>query len=175
MTTDASTVANYPELPPWNVRSPIPAAMFNPALTAITIATAANQYEETAGFAMPWPLAHLVTPLVLHGPTREGLPRTKATSLAKWADDNTVLVAGLPARARQMAPYVREGLRFGLREGTMELVDGDGLRSLSEIQINMRKVDGDIAVIYRAASMIGRVFGRAGSAATIFAALRVQP
>ena len=149
--------------------------MFNPALISVTIATAANQYEETAGFAMPWPLAHLVTPLVLHRPTREGLPRTKATSLAKWAGDNTVLVAGLPARARQLAPYVREGLRFGLREGTIELVDGDALRSLAETQINVRKVDGDLAVIYRAAGMIGRVFGRTGSAATVFAALHVQP
>jgi hypothetical protein len=175
MTTDSSPVSTYPELPAWVMRSPVPAAMFNPALTSITIAIAANQYEETAGFAMPWPLSHLVAPLVLHRPTREGLPRTKATSLAKWAGDNTVLVAGLPARVRQMAPYVREGLRFGLREHTIELVDGDALRSLAETQVNVRKVDGDLAVIYRAAGMIGRVFGRTGNAATIFAALRVQP
>lgn len=175
MTIDASPVPTYPELPAWDVRSAVPAAMFNPALTSITIATAANQYEETAGYPMPWPLAHLVTPLVLHRPTREVLPRTKATSLAKWAGDNTVLIAGLPARAQQMAPHVREGLRFGLREGTIEMVGGDALRSLAETQINVRKAEGDLPVVYRAAGMIGRVFGRAGSAATIFAALRVQP
>lgn len=175
MTTDISLDAIYPEIPAWDVRSPVPAAMFNPALTSITIATAANQYEETAGFGMPWPLAHLVTPLVLHRPTREKLPRTKATSLAKWAGDNTLLVAGLPARIRQLAPYVREGLRFGLHEGTIELVDGEALRSLAEPQFNVRKVDGDLAGIYRAAGMMGRVFGRTGSAATIFAALRIQP
>jgi hypothetical protein len=175
MTTDTTPVATYPELPAWNVRSPVPAAMFNPALISITIAAAANQYEETAGFAMPWPLAHLVTPMVLHRPTREGLPRTKATSLAKWAGDNTVLVAGLPARAQQLAPYVREGLRFGLQEGTIELVDGEALRSLAETQINVRKVDGDLAVIFRAAGMIGRVLGRTGSDVTIFSTLRMQP
>ncbi|WP_120004372.1 three component ABC system middle component [Nesterenkonia muleiensis] len=175
MTTDASAVATDPELPAWPVRSPVPAAMFNPALISAAVATAANQYEETAGFAMSWPLAYLVTPLVLHRPTREGLPRTKATSLAKWVGDNAVLVEGLPVRARQMTPYVREGLRFGLREGTMELLDGDALRSLASAQINVRKVDGDLAMIYRASGMIGRVFGRAGSAAAIFASLRVQP
>lgn len=171
MTVDASTV----ELPAWDVRSPVPAAMFNPALICTTIATAANQYEETSGFPMPWPLAYLVVPLVLHRPTREALPRTKATSLAKWAGENTVLVLGLPARAQQLAAHVREGLRFGLREGTIELVDGEALRSLAEAQINVRRVDGDLGVIYRASGMIGRVLGRAGSPANAFAALRVQP
>jgi len=175
VTTDGSAVTVNPELPGWDLRSPVPASMFNPALVAVTIATAANQYEETAGFPMPWPLAHLVTPLVLHLPTREALPRTKATSLMKWAGDNTVLIAGFPARAKQMAPYVREGLRFGLREGTIELVGGEALRSLAEPQIQPRKAAGDLPVIYRAAGMIGRVFGRAGSAASIYAALRVQP
>jgi hypothetical protein len=173
--TDASIVADRPELPKWELRSPVPAAMFNPALVAVTIATAANQFEETSGFPMPWPLAHLVTPLVLHKPTREALPRTKATSLTKWSSDNTVLIAGFPARAKQMAPYVREGLRFGLREGTIELVGGDALRSLAEPQITPRKTAGDLPVIYRASGMIGRVFGRAGSAASIYAALQVQP
>ncbi|WP_053203971.1 three component ABC system middle component [Jiangella muralis] len=175
MTADASPVTIHSQLPGWDQRSPVPAAMFNPALVAVTIATAANQYEETAGFPMPWPLAHLVTPLVLHRPTREALPRTKATSLTKWAGDNAVLIAGFPARANQMAPYVREGLRFGLREGTVELVDGDGLRSLAEPQIQPRKAAGDLPVVYRASGMIGRVFGRAGNAASIYSALGVQP
>lgn len=163
------------ELPYWSSRSPIPATMFNPALVSITIATAANQYEETAGFPMPWPLVHLVTPLVLHRPTREVLPRTKATSLTKWASDNTVIVAGFPVRAKHMAPYVREGLRFGLREGTVEIVGGDGLRSLVEPRVSARKIPGDFPLIYRASGLIGRMFGRAGSAASIFAALGVQP
>lgn len=175
MTVESGHLAAHPELPGWSSRSPVPAAMFNPALVSITIATAANQYEETAGFPMPWPLAHLVTPLVLHRPTREVLPRTKATSLTKWASDNTVIIAGFPARAKQMAPYVREGLRFGLRERTIEAVGGDGLRSLAEAQIIARRAAGDLPVIYRASGMVGRVFGRAGNAASIYAALRVQP
>lgn len=175
MTVGARTVAAYPELPAWNVRSPVPAAMLNPALISTVIAASANQYEATSGFAMPWPLAYLVAPLVLHRPTREGLPRTKATSLAKWAGDNTMLVVGLSARAQQMAAHVREGLRFGLSEGTIELIDGEALRSPAEAQINLRKIDGDLPSIYRASGMIGRVLGRTGSPATIFAALHMQP
>lgn len=175
MTGEGVHLIAHPELPGWSSRSPITAAMFNPALVSITIATAANQYEETAAFAMPWPLAYLVTPLVLHTPTREVLPRTKATSLTKWASDNTVIIAGFPARAMQMAPYVREGLRFGLREGAIEVVSGDGLRGHVATQRQIRKAVGDLPVIYRASGMIGRVFGRAGNAASIYAALRVQP
>jgi Family of unknown function (DUF6521) len=101
--------------------------MFNPALIAVIIAAAANQYEETCGFAMPWPLSFLVTPMVLHAPTREALPRTSRTSLAKWVSDNAVLSAGFPARASHMGPTVREGVRFGLREQMFALVPGNAL------------------------------------------------
>lgn len=152
----------------------MPAAMFNPALIAVIIAAAANQYEETCEFAMPWPLSFLVTPMVLHAPTREALPRTSRTSLAKWVSDNAVLSAGFPARASYMGPTVREGVRFGLREQMFALVPGNALlcRTLPK---TTARAPGDLAPIVRGAGMLGRVFGRTGDAATVFAALRVQP
>lgn len=163
------------ELPEWATRSPVPAAMFNPALVATIIATAANQYEDTIGLPMPWPLAHLLTPMALHRPTRQALPKSKATSLTKWASDNTVIVVGLPVRAKQMAPHVREGLRFGLRGGALEIVGREYLRHEWQSPPNVRKYAGDLPALYRAAGLIGRMFGRAGSAASIYATLGVQP
>ena len=169
------TARDQPGLPGWTYRSAVPAAMFNPALVAVTIATAAEQYEEKAGYPMPWPLAFLVTPLVLHAPTREALPRNSTTSLAKWVGDNPVLTAGFPDRARHLAPYVREGIRYGLREGLFELIEGEAVHSEARPKIVPKNAPGDLPVIYRAAGMVGRMFGRTGTAATIFTALRVQP
>lgn len=174
MTVDKLTVQPA-DLPPWDARSPIPAAMFNPALIGATVATAANQYEDIAGFPMPWPLVFLVSPLVLHTPTRDALPRSVATSLAKWAGDNAVLIAGFPARAQQISPYVREGIRWSLREGTIEIAEGSTLRSQLEPQIVPRTAPGDLPFIYRASGLVGRIFGRTGTAATIYEALRVRP
>jgi hypothetical protein len=160
--------------PPWQNRSPIPAAMFNPALFAAIIATAADQYEETAGLPMPWTLSFLVPPLVLHAPTREVLPRTSRTVLSKWVADHEVLAAGFPARAAHLAPHVREGLSFGLRQGALALVDGAALHSANPLKVNA-KAPGDLAPVIRGASMLGRTFGRSGDATTVYAALRVRP
>lgn len=162
-------------LPPWDERSPIPAAMFNPALISASVATAANQYEEISGFPMPWMLAYLVCPLVLHTPTREALPKSVSTNLSKWAGDNPVVVAGFPKLAEQLSPYVREGIRWGLREGTIEVSSSGTFSSELQSLIVPKNAPGDLPVIYRSSGLVGRVFGRTGSAATIFEALRVRP
>ena len=60
----------------WADRPPEVAALLNPAQLAAISAAAASQYERASRQAMPWPLAFLVAPLVLHRGTREALPGT---------------------------------------------------------------------------------------------------
>lgn len=86
------------------------------------LAAAARDYETEAG-SMPWPLAFLVPPLILHRPTRDVLPRNTRTHLSTWIRRHPLLRAGLPNRAAAMVPIAREGIRFGLRAGVLA---GDG-------------------------------------------------
>lgn len=160
---------------PWADRSPVAAAMFNPAVVAVIIAAATNQYEDVTGDPMPWPLAYLVPPLVLHGPTRSALPRTSRTSLPNWVNKHPVLNAGFPARARHLAPTVREGLRFALRENALQLTaDGESLTN-TKLKAVKKTAPGDLALVVLASGMLGRIFGRTRDPATIFATLRVRP
>lgn len=170
---DVDTVTTV--LPPWPQRSSVPAIMFNPALIAVILAAAANQYESASGFPMPWPMSYLVPPIVLHEPTREVLPKTSRTSLPKWVGDQVVLTVGFPARARHLAPYVHEGLRFGLRENMLDIVLQGSAIQCTKLPKTTTKARGDLAPIVRGAGMLGRIFARTGDAATVFAALRVQP
>ena len=64
---------------------------------------------------MPWPVAFIVAPLVLHAPSREALPSSTRTYLSTWVSRNALIRAGFPKRATELAPFVREGLRFGVR------------------------------------------------------------
>jgi hypothetical protein len=66
----------------WIDRPPIVAAMLNPALIAAILATAANGYHKESDRALPWPLAFVIVPLVLHRGTREALPTSTRTHLA---------------------------------------------------------------------------------------------
>jgi hypothetical protein len=59
----------------WVERSPVAAAMLNPALLAAVTAAAAAEYTRLSGDAMPYTYAYLVAPLVLHLDTRAALPR----------------------------------------------------------------------------------------------------
>src|SRR6266540_2320032 len=103
----------------WTERPRVEATLLNPALLAVLIAAAAKDYE-TDGAGMPWPLAFIVPPLVLHRPTRDALPRNTRTHLSTWIRRQPLLRAGFPARAAAMVPLTREGLRFGLRAGVLE-------------------------------------------------------
>jgi hypothetical protein len=153
----------------WQDRSPIRAAYLNPALVTALVAAACQGYNATRSEAMAWPLAFIAAPLVLHRPTRDSLPQTTATRLTAWIGGNAALQAGFPARAKALAPTVREGLRFGLRHRALTL-GPDGLTSAISVRLG-----GDADIITAKARFVGRWFGRSGDTATIFGLLGVEP
>ncbi len=158
----------------WAGRSPESAALLNPALLAVVCAAAASQYERESDEAMPWPLAFLVAPLVLHRGTREALPRNTRTHLSTWITNHPVIRAGFPQRALSLTELVREGLRFGMSHSALS-VTADG-RMHAVLSSSARPIkDGDAAEIVRSAGFVGKWFTRADQPATLFALLGVAP
>ncbi|MFF5344093.1 three component ABC system middle component [Streptomyces althioticus] len=159
-------------MPSWAQRPQASAAFLNPALVAAVAATAARDYErEASGRLMPWPMAFVVAPLVLHRPTRQALPTSTRTHLTKWVADHPALVAGLAARSTSLAPSVREGLRFGLRHQMLTIEQG----SLKGRIPSTSRIEGELADLIRAASLIGRWTAKSDNPSTVFALLGVRP
>lgn len=146
--------------------------LLNPAMLALLLRETALGYQQEHQSAMAWPLAFVAAPLVLHGPTREALPRTVATHLSTWADGNQALTAGLPARAASLATPVRAGLRLGLRYGLLALRDG-GVEA-GEAKSSREPV-GTLLQLHQSARLVGRWLGRSSEASTVLAILRVRP
>lgn len=158
----------------WADRSPVVAAMLNPALLATITAAAAAEYERADNAAMPWPLAFLVAPLVLHRDTREALPPSTRSHLTTWISNNPTLRAGLPARAISLREPVREGLRFGMTVGVLAIVDSGRIRS--SLKSTRRPPEmGDLRLIVRSAGLVGKWFAKLDQPATAFALLGVAP
>lgn len=155
----------------WSGRTPAVRDLLNPGLIAAVIATSASQYENRSGDAMPFELSFLVTPLVLHRATREALPRVITSHLAKWVTTNEVLAAGFGARAKALVGPVREGLRFGLRNGAIGL---DGARITGCLRSGTPARIGDIGEIVKKAGFVGRWLTQTESSATAFALLGVE-
>ncbi|MFC8174962.1 three component ABC system middle component [Streptomyces sp. NPDC057325] len=158
-------------MPSWAQRSQASAAFLNPALMAAIAATAARDYEQAAsGRLMPWPMAFVVAPLVLHRPTRRALPATTRTHLTNWVADHPALVAGLAPRSSSLGPAVREGLRFGIRHRMIAIENGC-LRGT----VAKSRTEGELAELIKAASLIGRWTAKSDNPSTVFALLGVRP
>jgi hypothetical protein len=153
----------------WTERPRVEATLLNPALLAVLLAAAAKDYAtEDAG--MPWPLAFLVPPLVLHRPTRDALPRTTRTHLSTWIRREPLLRAGFPARAVAMVPLTREGLRLGLRAGVL-VRDGATLTG----HLDTDAPAGELKQLIRRAALVGRWLAKTDQPSTVFALLGVAP
>lgn len=154
----------------WSRRNPAVADLLNPALVATVIATAADQYERNAAQPMPFELSFLLTPLVLHRDTRLSLPQRTNSHLTKWVSSHGVLAAGFGARAKSLVEPTREGLRFGVRGGAIEI---DGVSLTAHMTLNRPALIGDIADVVKKSGFVGRWFTKLDSPATAFALLGV--
>jgi hypothetical protein len=153
----------------WAERPRIEATLLNPALVAVLLAAAARVYETEAG-SMPWPLAFLVPPLVLHRPTRDVLPRNTRTHLSTWIRRHPLLRAGFPNRAAAMVPITREGIRFGLRAGVLAR-DGAAFTG----HLDAEPSSGEVRQLVRRAALVGRWIAKTDQPSTVFALLGVAP
>ncbi|MFD8992713.1 MULTISPECIES: three component ABC system middle component [Streptomyces] len=159
-------------MPDWTRRPQASAAFLNPALIAAIAATAARDYEGGAsGRLMPWPMAFVVAPLVLHRPTRRALPSSTRTHLTNWVAGHPALVAGLAPRGTSLAPAVREGLRFGIRHQMLAIEQGCLRGTLAKPP----RTDGELAELIKAASLVGRWTAKSDHPSTVFALLGVRP
>ena len=149
--------------------------MLNPALMAVVLAGAAESFEFHSGKMMPFEYSFLIAPLVLHRESRDALPSRIDSHMTKWVLDHPVLTAGLPARAQEIAPYVREGLRFGLNNKALRLRP-DGTMS-GQIKSSPRtlKRNNDLSSIVRGSGFVGRWLTTAPSSAAVYSLFGVTP
>lgn len=156
----------------WSERPFLVAAMFNPALVASVLCESTGAYRGRSSTGMPWVLSFVIIPLALHRSTRQALPATTHAHLTSWLTQQPLLRAGFPARAQSLVAPVREGLRFALRHGVMELQD-----DLLVVRKRLATVDPqheELQDVLRAARLLGRWLARSDTP-SVFAALGVTP
>lgn len=154
----------------WEERPRLLAHLLNPALLALVIGTCATGYERGRHEPMPWVLVFIAAPLVLHGPSRRALPRNTRTHFSTWIGRNPEILAGFPERVHGLAPRVREGLRYGIRNGVISIDNESVHSSLVEPNPQARLDD-----LVRAARLVGRWLAKLDRPSTAYALLGVTP
>ena len=159
----------------WGDRPAEEAALLNPAFCAVLLECCAEDYAKEANRPLPFALAFLALPVVLHKPTRDRLPRRKDSSLTTWMEQDSSVRVGFADRVRALSPLVREAMLFGARHGRL-LVDQEGsLTSCTKPKTTTSADTEETAACKSKAHFVGRWFAATGSTATVMTVWGVAP
>jgi len=160
----------------WDQRPVEVANLLNPAFCAILLSDAISGYgtEDQAG--MPYPLAFLVLPLVLHQPTRDAFPRTVRTRMHVWLQDRPQLRVGFAGRVRSLVPYTKEALQFAMGTDIVRINDSGALiPGVAQIGDSNWSSDAEPRICRQRSQFLGRLLARAGDVSIIYVMWGIRP
>jgi Family of unknown function (DUF6521) len=179
MPTIQPTMERASPMQPWPNRVVEEANLFNPAFCATLLAKAADEFTKKTHRPLPFALAFLVLPIVLHRGTRMALPGSTITSLLPWIQDNREQIVDFATRVRRLREITRETMLFGLQHETLALsTEGDlsvGSKRQSATERRTGLFTDEARECVDRAGFIGRWFAAGGTTATIFAAWGISP
>jgi hypothetical protein len=163
---------------PWAERTREEAHLLNPAFCCVTITSACAGYSESSDEPLPFTLAFMVLPIILHKHTRESLPRTSRTSIPAWFQEHAEARLGFHERLMALQPHTREAMRYGLAFDWIAMGDSGGIRCIApEAQINraIRSLGGDARDCVVRARFLGKWLGATPSTETTMALWGIRP
>lgn len=160
----------------WDQRPLEIAYLLNPAFCGEILRQCIRSYASEARAGLPYTLAFLVLPIVLHSDSRSAISPRQRQPLHGWLQEHQELRIGFADRTQQLVSITKEAIIFLLQ------VEAATINERAELNVtsNKRRTiseqnQGEIADCYRKAEIIGRWFARAGSPATIYAMWGVRP
>lgn len=163
---------------PWAERPAEERALLNPAFCSCLLWRAAIGYESVANRPLPFDIAFLVLPMVLHRETRELLPRSQATSLATWITEHPLSQSCIVDRARTLVPFSKDAMMFG---GSHQLITLQGGMIAANrnwkklLDADLRDTTDEVRDCQKRAEFVGKWLAKAGDANTAMAIVGVRP
>ena len=151
--------------------------LLNPLFTAAVITRAVEGYNEVAATGFPLAFGYLVGPLVLHAPTRHVLPQSLATRLMPWTEKYGEIIATLPKRVAEFAPFTSKGILAALTVGLTELSSDASLTSRDGMLLKKYSSGSgsrEVEAILKKSNFVGKWLAAAGTPATVFTAFGVK-
>ena len=159
----------------WERRPSEEAHLFNPAFCGSLAYEFLKSYTVAAGRgSADLPLVFCALPICLHLETRQRLPSSTRTSVYTWLQREPGALVGYADRARDLAPYLKQGVSFGFSRETFAF-DTQGASALGDKKATftpgfLHNATAEVREIVLSARMLGRWFAGAGTTATILAA-----
>ena len=150
---------------------------FNPPFCCTILTASVVGYKIGNNHGMPFSIAYLIFPLVLHRYTREALPISSKTSLAAWIEENPTIKFKFFDNLISLKPFVGEAILFGTKFGWLSYENGFINTDRKNNQINniaFNKSDGEVRECILRARVIGKWLSNSGTTETIMGLFGVK-
>ncbi len=163
----------------WPKRVVEEANLFNPAFCAVLLAKTSEEFTKKTQQPLPFALAFLVLPVVLHRGTRSALPGSTVTSLLPWVQEHREQLVNFSGRVQSLRPITREAILFGTQNETLAVAGSGGIavgaRKVSATEKKTGLFTDEARECVERAGFLGRWLAAAGTPATIYSAWGIAP
>jgi hypothetical protein len=153
--------------------------LFNPAFGAMLVAETINDFQKKTNKPLPFAVAFLILPIVLHEATRVALPKSTLTALLPWVQENREHLVGFADRVQNLRDITREAILFGLQNDILAMNETGGITlgasRKSVTQLRTPLFTDEVQACVERSSFIGRWFAATGTTANIYSAWGVAP
>jgi hypothetical protein len=161
----------------WVTRAPEERGLLAPCFSAILIWYAAIGHQAEINRPFSFEASFLVLPIVLHGKTRDSLPRSISTSLPVWLEENPLVRSHIADRARRLAAFTKEALAFGGMHGLL-LMKGSALSAdlnqRTRVATTLIDTSDEVRTCAKRSEFVGKWFGKTGDGRTVLALMGVR-
>lgn len=160
---------------PWNRRSDIEAALFNPAFCGELIKHTVASYNNTAkGGGFPYALSFLILPFLLNTEISSQMPQTTRTGFVPWLYANRHIAPIIAEKAKEMKEYTRESLLLYVSLNLLSINDSGEIVIGSQQFARKHNFNrDDVDYLKKRAVMLGTWLGKSGDVITLFSLIGI--
>lgn len=163
----------------WQRRPPEEANLFNPAFLCALAHEFLKEFTKTHQAGAPLPLVVVALTTSLHRTSRKRLPHSTIRSLYEWLQENEDLLIGFATRAKNITPYLKEAILFGLALDTLHVGDAHNLlvggKKATFPKSFIDSTTSETRSIIDRTKFMGRWLSKSGSEVSISAAWGIKP
>lgn len=163
----------------WKDRPIEEANLFNPAFLCGLTHEFLRDYVKVQAGGAPLTVVVIGMTTTLHRASRERLPNRTVTPLYAWLQDNEDLLIEFASRAKNIVPYIKEAILFGMATETLAAGDGHnlllGAKKATFPKSFIDTTTAEMRSIIDRAKFMGRWLSNSGSEISVAAAWGVKP
>ena len=166
-------------LDPWERRPTEEANLFNPAFLCALVYEFLKEFTKTNTNVAPITITVIALSTSLHRASRERLPHSTISPLYSWLQVNEDLLIDFATRSKNISPYAKEAILFGVASKAIQLGEGHclfpGTAKANFPKSFLDETTAETKAIVDRIKFLARWFSKSGSEISILAAWGVKP